>query len=54
MVLDRLTHSIDLIARSLLTELPAQLVTAAVVAACAAALRAWHRRRPANQDDREV
>ncbi|WP_329028188.1 hypothetical protein [Streptomyces sp. NBC_00690] len=40
---------LELLARGLLTELPAQLVAAALVAASAAALRAWRRRAVENQ-----
>ncbi|MFE1876408.1 hypothetical protein ACFW9N_37040 [Streptomyces sp. NPDC059496] len=50
-MIDRLNYSIDLIAHGLLTELPAQLVTAAVVAAGTAAVRAWRRRGPHKADD---
>ncbi|MGW6704512.1 hypothetical protein ACWGDE_06435 [Streptomyces sp. NPDC054956] len=48
-----LQHSIDLLAQGLLTEVPSQLVTAAVLAASAAALRAWRRRRPASRPEEE-
>ncbi|MFD8889889.1 hypothetical protein ACFVZ8_33955 [Streptomyces sp. NPDC059558] len=46
-----LQHSIDLLAHGLLTELPAQLATAALVAAAAAAFRARQRRRGARGSD---
>lgn len=51
---DWLNHSIGLMAHGLLTELPAQRVTTAVVAAGTAALRAWGRRRPRKAEDGEV
>ncbi|MCX5130013.1 hypothetical protein [Streptomyces sp. NBC_00347] len=51
---DRLNYFIDLVAHGLLTELPAQLVTAAAVAVGAAALRALRRRRPRKADNGEV
>ncbi len=44
-------HAFDLAIHGLLTELPAQLITAAVVGATAAALRASKKRRAA--DDAE-
>ncbi|MDX3839789.1 hypothetical protein [Streptomyces europaeiscabiei] len=45
--MDALQHAFDLAARGLLTELPAQLVTAAVAAVTATAIRAWKKRRAA-------
>ncbi|MER5809868.1 hypothetical protein ABT143_17060 [Streptomyces sp. NPDC002033] len=53
-MLDWLNHSIDLMAHGLLTELPTQLVTAAIVAAGSAMLQAWRRRHPHKDEDREV
>ncbi|MEU2834967.1 hypothetical protein ABZ667_41135 [Streptomyces lavendulae] len=53
-MLDSINHSIALMAHGLLTELPAQLVTAAVMAAGATALRAFRRRRPRKAEDGEV
>lgn len=38
-------HALDLAVHGLLTELPAQLITAAVAAATAATVRAWKRRQ---------
>ncbi|UFR06656.1 hypothetical protein KBP30_38215 [Streptomyces sp. Go40/10] len=54
---DLLRHAAELLAHGLLTELPAQLVTAAVVTGTAGAVRAWRKRRagrpeqPAVRDD---
>jgi hypothetical protein len=42
---DLLRHAAELLAHGLLTELPAQLVTAAAVTGTAAGVRAWRRRR---------
>lgn len=41
---DQLQHAMELLAHGLLTELPTQLVSAAVVATAAATARAWRRR----------
>jgi hypothetical protein len=40
----QLHHAVVLLTHGLLTELPAQLVTAAVAAAAATSLRTWRRR----------
>ncbi|MFE6946035.1 hypothetical protein [Streptomyces chartreusis] len=51
-----LQHAFDLVLEGILTQLPAQLITAAVVAAAAAWIRAWKKSRarvfgaPANED----
>ncbi|MGY4928561.1 hypothetical protein [Streptomyces sp. 900105755] len=42
-----LQHALDLAVRGLLTELPAQLITAAVAAAAATGIRARKKRRTA-------
>ncbi|WP_411576707.1 hypothetical protein [Streptomyces mutabilis] len=47
---ERLDHALGLFAHGLLTELPAQLITAAIVAAVAAAARAHKRSRGAKHD----
>ena len=45
--MNALQHAFDLAVHGLLTELPAQLITAAAAAATAAAVRAWRKRRAA-------
>ncbi|MEU6913039.1 hypothetical protein [Streptomyces olindensis] len=47
---DQLNHVLSLLAHGLLTELPAQLATAAIVAATAGAHRYARRRRTRNRD----
>lgn len=49
---DQLNHVQSLLAHGLLTELPAQLATAAVMAAATAAWRYTKRRRAAKERDR--
>ncbi|WP_159043356.1 hypothetical protein [Streptomyces sp. NBRC 110028] len=43
--MNTLQHAFNLAIHGLLTELPAQLITAAVTAATAAAIRAWKKRQ---------
>ncbi|MET9452140.1 hypothetical protein [Streptomyces cinerochromogenes] len=51
---DLLRHAAELLAHGLLTELPAQLVTAAVVTGTAGAVRAWRRHRAARPEQPTV
>jgi hypothetical protein len=45
---DALQHAVDLLTHGLLTELPAQLMTTAIVAVATGAVRSWRRRRTAS------
>jgi hypothetical protein len=45
---------LDLVVRGLLTELPAQLITAAAATATAAAVRAWKKRQTTANRERKV